>query len=172
MATPKITIAADDDMGIKPVPANVPDLGGIYHTRSLSRSGRPRGRRTASRASHERRSEHLDVEDEDDWLRDDGRKKQVFKGTALLWYYNLCRIWCQPNRRLLLTKRVKAGLPVHRRHLWRHRDEVRLIPHYQLSGHQPAKTNNAVLYMSSRVPSPISPLMMTFFRSFPLYSGL
>ncbi|KAI0378085.1 potassium transporter [Hypomontagnella monticulosa] len=85
MATPKIVIASDDDMCIKPAPTNPPDLGGIYHTRSLSRSGRPRSRRTASRASHERRSEHLDVEDEDDWLRDDGRKKQVFKGTALLW---------------------------------------------------------------------------------------
>ncbi|KAI8958455.1 potassium transporter [Daldinia sp. FL1419] len=81
MAASKITIVADDDVSNKPTP----DLGGVYRTRSLSQSRGPGRRRTASRASHERRSEHLDVEDEDDWLRDDGRKKQVFKGTALLW---------------------------------------------------------------------------------------
>ncbi|KAI1480268.1 potassium transporter [Daldinia eschscholtzii] len=85
MAPPKITIVADDDSSTKPVSDNIPDLGGVYRTRSLSRSRGPARRRTASRASHERRSEHLDVEDEDDWLQDDGRKKQVFKGTALLW---------------------------------------------------------------------------------------
>ncbi|KAI0854295.1 potassium transporter [Daldinia vernicosa] len=81
MAAPKITIVADDNLSVKPTP----DLGGVYRTRSLSQSRGPGRRRTASRASHERRSEHLDVEDEDDWLQDDGRKKQVFKGTALLW---------------------------------------------------------------------------------------
>ncbi|KAI1779527.1 potassium transporter [Hypoxylon cercidicola] len=86
MAAPTITIATEDDLAIKPASSTgVPDLGGIYHTRSLSRTRRPGSRRTASRASHERRSEHLDVEDDDDWLRDDGRKKQVFKGTTLLW---------------------------------------------------------------------------------------
>ncbi|KAI1799447.1 potassium transporter [Daldinia bambusicola] len=87
MAPSKITIVADDDLSTttKPVPDNIPDLGGVYRTRSLSRSRGPARRRTASRASHERRSEHLDIEDEDDWLQDDGRKKQVFKGTALLW---------------------------------------------------------------------------------------
>lgn len=86
-AAPTITIAAEDDLAIKPAPsAGAPDLGGIYHARNLSRTRRP-GSRTASRASHERRSEHLNVEDDgDDWLRDDGRKKQVFKGTTLLWY--------------------------------------------------------------------------------------
>ncbi|XXG94168.1 hypothetical protein Hte_000420 [Hypoxylon texense] len=89
-AAPTITIAADDDdLAIKPAPSSTgaaPALDGIYHTRSLSRNRRPGSRRTASRASHERRSEHLDVEDnDDDWLRDDGRKKQVFKGTTLLW---------------------------------------------------------------------------------------
>ncbi|KAI4868647.1 potassium transporter [Hypoxylon rubiginosum] len=85
-AAPTITIAAEDDLAIKPAPsAGAPDLGGIYHARNLSRTRRP-GSRTASRASHERRSEHLNVEDDgDDWLRDDGRKKQVFKGTTLLW---------------------------------------------------------------------------------------
>lgn len=84
MAAPKITIAADDSFSGRPIP----ELGGVYRTRSLSQSQGLGRRRTASRASHERRSEHLDVEDEDDWLQDDGRKKQVFKGTALLWYYN------------------------------------------------------------------------------------
>ncbi|KAI1382009.1 potassium transporter [Hypoxylon crocopeplum] len=82
--TPTVTITADDDLSttMKKLPGNAPDLGGIYHTRSLSRGRRPGGR---PRPSHERRSEHLDVEDEDDWICDDGRKKQVFKGTTLLW---------------------------------------------------------------------------------------
>ncbi|KAI1764527.1 potassium transporter [Hypoxylon sp. FL1150] len=85
MAAPTITIAAgNDDLAIKPA-APPPDLGGVYRTRSLTRVRTPGSRRTASRASHERRSDHLDVEDEDDWLRDDGRKKQVFRGTTLLW---------------------------------------------------------------------------------------
>ncbi|XDG10132.1 hypothetical protein ABKA04_009747 [Annulohypoxylon sp. FPYF3050] len=90
MATTKITIAADDDT-LKPSDSSAggggggTDLGGVYHTRSLSRSRGPGIRRTASRASRDRRSDHLEVEDEDDWLQDDGRKKQVFKGSALLW---------------------------------------------------------------------------------------
>ncbi|KAI0898158.1 potassium transporter [Annulohypoxylon nitens] len=90
MATTKITIAADDDT-LKPSDSSAggggggADLGGVYHTRSLSRSRGPGIRRTASRASRDRRSDHLEVEDEDDWLQDDGRKKQVFKGSALLW---------------------------------------------------------------------------------------
>ncbi|KAI1105464.1 potassium transporter [Jackrogersella minutella] len=85
MATPRITIAADDITSPKPAESSGgPDLGGVYHTRSLSRSLRPGSRRTAS--SRERRSDHLEVEEEDDdWLQDDGRKKQVFKGSALLW---------------------------------------------------------------------------------------
>lgn len=87
MTTPTITIATDDDLTIKPAPSGGnPDLGGIYHTRSLSRTHRAGSRRTTSRSSQEQRSAHLDVEDEDDWIRDDGRKKQVFKGTTLLWY--------------------------------------------------------------------------------------
>lgn len=86
MTTPTITIATDDDLTIKPAPSGGnPDLGGIYHTRSLSRTHRAGSRRTTSRSSQEQRSAHLDVEDEDDWIRDDGRKKQVFKGTTLLW---------------------------------------------------------------------------------------
>ncbi|KAI1090678.1 potassium transporter [Rostrohypoxylon terebratum] len=89
MATTKITIAADDDT-LKPSDSSAgggggTDLGGVYHTRSLSRSRGPGIRRTTSRASRDRRSDHLEVEDEDDWLQDDGRKKQVFKGSALLW---------------------------------------------------------------------------------------
>ncbi|KAI2468761.1 potassium transporter [Annulohypoxylon bovei var. microspora] len=88
MATPKITIAADDDTSIKHSDSSAGgaiDLGGVFHTRSLSRSRGPGLRRTASRASRDRRSDHLEVEEEDDWLQDDGRKKQVFKGSALLW---------------------------------------------------------------------------------------
>jgi KUP system potassium uptake protein len=51
------------------------DVGGVYHTRNLSR------------VSHERWGEQRhDAEDGEDWRRDDGRKKQVFKGTTLLWY--------------------------------------------------------------------------------------
>ncbi|KAI0176010.1 potassium transporter [Hypoxylon sp. FL1284] len=88
MAAPTITIAGEDDLAVKPAPSTgdaPPQLDGIYDTRSLSRARRPGSRRTASRGSHERRSAHLDVEDEDDWLRDDGRKKQVFSGTTLIW---------------------------------------------------------------------------------------
>lgn len=81
-----ITIAADDDVSGKPDSStNMPDIGGIYHSRNFSR---PRRSRSNTHGSHDRRSDHLDVEDEDDWLRDDGRKKQVFKGAQLLWYHN------------------------------------------------------------------------------------
>ncbi|KAI1469675.1 potassium transporter [Daldinia caldariorum] len=85
MAQSNITIAADDDSPTKPARDNTPDVGGVYHTRSLSRSRGPSRRRTVSRASHEKRSEHLDVDEEDDWLQEVGRKKQVFKGTTLIW---------------------------------------------------------------------------------------
>ncbi|KAH9991848.1 potassium transporter [Xylariaceae sp. FL0662B] len=82
MAAPTITIA-DDILSLKHDTSSTshPDLDGVYHTRSLSRP-----RRTGSRPSHERRSEHIRHEEEDeDWRRDDGPKKQVFKGTTLLW---------------------------------------------------------------------------------------
>ncbi|KAI1083043.1 potassium transporter [Whalleya microplaca] len=94
MAVPTITIADDvlsdknDILSDKndASSSSHPDLDGIYHTRSLSRSRQPGLRRTVSRPSHETRSEHLrDVEEDEDWRRDDGPKKQVFKGTTLLW---------------------------------------------------------------------------------------
>ncbi|KAI1335597.1 potassium transporter-domain-containing protein [Xylariaceae sp. FL0016] len=85
MATsaPAITIA-DDPLPLKPESSR--DFGGIYHTRSLSR-GRRHGERgrSASRSSQDRSEQTADLEDGDDWHRDGGRKKQVFKGTTLLW---------------------------------------------------------------------------------------
>jgi KUP system potassium uptake protein len=75
-----ITIADDDDddvRSIKPERAGRTSLGGVYNARSFSR---PR------KASQDGRSEETgDVEDgNDEYLRDD-KKKQVFKGTTLLW---------------------------------------------------------------------------------------
>jgi KUP system potassium uptake protein len=87
MATPTVTIA-DDIHPVKPDRRDSVDLGGVYNARSLSRSRRPGDRRrSASRSSQDGRGEDTgDVEEGDDaWLREDGRKKQVFKGTTLLW---------------------------------------------------------------------------------------
>ncbi|KAI1637957.1 potassium uptake protein [Biscogniauxia mediterranea] len=85
MAAPSITIADDDIHPIKPVTSGRVNVGGVYHTRSLSRSRLP-GERSLSRSSPEGKGEQAgDVEDGEDWHRDDGRKKQVFKGSALLW---------------------------------------------------------------------------------------
>ncbi|KAI1279915.1 potassium uptake protein [Xylaria sp. FL0933] len=79
MANPTITIDDDDIHPIKPERSERQNLGGVYNTRSLSR--------TRSASIHGGRSEETgDVEEEnDDWLRADGKKKQVFKGTTLLW---------------------------------------------------------------------------------------
>ncbi|KAI1299108.1 potassium uptake protein [Xylaria venustula] len=79
MANPTITIDDDDIHPIKPERAGRRSLGGVYNTRSLSR--------TRSASFQDGRSEETgDVEGEnDEWLRADGKKKQVFKGTALLW---------------------------------------------------------------------------------------
>ncbi|GAW14315.1 hypothetical protein ANO14919_037160 [Xylariales sp. No.14919] len=79
MANATITIDDDADMHLaKPELSEHPSVGGVYHARSVSR------RRSASQDG---RSEDTgDIEDgNDDWLRQDGKKKQVFKGTALLW---------------------------------------------------------------------------------------
>ncbi|RWA11284.1 hypothetical protein EKO27_g3810 [Xylaria grammica] len=79
MANATITIDDDADVHLaKPELSEHPSVGGVYHTRSVSR------RRSASQDG---RSEDTgDIEDgNDDWLRQDGKKKQVFKGTALLW---------------------------------------------------------------------------------------
>ncbi|KAH7015928.1 potassium uptake protein [Ilyonectria destructans] len=55
--------------------------GGIYYGRNLSRV--VTDRRSISRSrTHE---SNVDVEEGDDWRRDDGRKKQVFGGKTLLW---------------------------------------------------------------------------------------
>ncbi|KAI0102875.1 potassium uptake protein [Nemania sp. FL0031] len=88
MAHPNLTF--DDDVdAIKPVRSEPQSLGGVYNTRSLSRTrSRTRvpgdGRRSGSQ---DRRTEDAsDVEDGNaEWLHKDGKKKQVFKGTALLW---------------------------------------------------------------------------------------
>lgn len=102
MAAPTITIADDDDHPVKPERSGLHDLGGVYHARSLPR---PDGRhRSASRSLHDgARSEHAQDGEEvnEDWLKDD-KKKQVYKGTTLLWYDN-SSLWlenlhdCTPN---------------------------------------------------------------------------
>lgn len=63
------------------------DVGGVYHSRSLTRSPYPHDRRRLSRVSSVRATDPVvgDLEDGEDWRRDDSRKKQVFKGTTLLW---------------------------------------------------------------------------------------
>ncbi|KAK6864581.1 potassium transporter 12 [Apiospora arundinis] len=78
MATPTITIA--DDLPPLDKPERSSHAGGIYRTRSHDARAR-----SASRSSQDRSDQTGDVEDEEDWNRDDGRKKQVFKGTTLLW---------------------------------------------------------------------------------------
>ncbi|TGJ85879.1 hypothetical protein E0Z10_g2869 [Xylaria hypoxylon] len=83
---PSTNITIDDDVHpVKPELSGRPSLGGVYHTRSVSRPRKPGdGRRSASQDGPS--EETGDVEDvNDDWLRQDGKKKQVFKGTTLLW---------------------------------------------------------------------------------------
>ncbi|KAI1259324.1 potassium transporter [Xylariaceae sp. FL1019] len=85
MATPTITID-DDVQPEKRESIGRSDAGGVYNVRSLSRPRQPRARRSASRTSQDDRNTTGDVEDGDDgWLRDDGKVKQVYKGTTLLW---------------------------------------------------------------------------------------
>ncbi|KAH7146962.1 potassium uptake protein [Dactylonectria estremocensis] len=55
--------------------------GGIYYARNLSRVSTHRRSISRSR-THESQA---DVEEGDDWRRDDGKKKQVFGGKTLLW---------------------------------------------------------------------------------------
>lgn len=62
------------------------DVGGVYHSRTISHSPYPHDRRQLSRVSSIRVTDHADdLEDGEDWRRDDSKKKQVFKGTTLLW---------------------------------------------------------------------------------------
>ncbi|KAJ8115637.1 hypothetical protein ONZ43_g4619 [Nemania bipapillata] len=83
MAQPTLTF--DDDVdAIKPERSEPASLGGVYNTRSLSRPRKPGDRRRS--VSQDRRTEDAsDVEDANaDWLQQDSKKKQVFKGTTLL----------------------------------------------------------------------------------------
>jgi KUP system potassium uptake protein len=78
---------SDDD--VYEIKADHPEpmgLGGVYNTRSLARAHKPvDGRRSGSQDAAP--DDASDIEDADEgWLREDGRKKQVFKGTTLLWY--------------------------------------------------------------------------------------
>jgi len=88
MAVAKITIEGDLKT-TKPRPAadeclagsSTGNAGGIYYGRVLSRVASDR--RSASRSRT--RESTADVEEGGDWRRDDGKKKQVFKGKTLLW---------------------------------------------------------------------------------------
>ncbi|KAI0022602.1 potassium transporter [Xylariomycetidae sp. FL0641] len=88
MVAPSVTITDDDEiLPVKPEPSHV-DLGGVYHTRSLSRGRRLERHSTSGGPAHEKYGGEQAIDDEGDdgdWRRDDGRKKQVFSGTTLLW---------------------------------------------------------------------------------------
>ncbi|KAK3935829.1 potassium transporter [Diplogelasinospora grovesii] len=93
--TPTIKIAEDQLHPVRstarsdaPGPSPYALAGGIYHTRSISRASFDRPlRRSASRVSHDRRTEFsaADVEEGDDWRDGQEKKKQIFSGTTLLW---------------------------------------------------------------------------------------
>ena len=55
--------------------------GGIYYGRHLTRTGAAHRSISGSRA----RDSNVDVEEGGDWRRDDGRRRQVFRGKTLLW---------------------------------------------------------------------------------------
>lgn len=55
--------------------------GGIYYARNLSRVATDRCSISPS-CAHEF---NVDVDEGDDWHRDDRRKKQIFRGKTLLW---------------------------------------------------------------------------------------
>lgn len=72
------------------------DIEGVYHTRSYAgalprtaspypRNRKSRLRREEARIQHSDAAAAADPEDGEDWRRDDGKKKQVFRGRALLW---------------------------------------------------------------------------------------
>ncbi|KAF7517078.1 hypothetical protein G7054_g13914 [Neopestalotiopsis clavispora] len=86
MVTQPTTIRIADDAHEPVKPELSARAGGIYDVRSLSRVGTSASRRSSSRHSQNRRPEQDgDVEDGDWRPEDGGRKKQVFKGTTLLW---------------------------------------------------------------------------------------
>ncbi|KAH8204388.1 hypothetical protein TruAng_001439 [Truncatella angustata] len=86
MVAQPTTIRIADDVNEPVKPETSARAGGIYDVRSLPRVGTAPGRRSSSRHSTDRRSEHAgDVED-GEWQPDTvGREKQIFKGTTLLW---------------------------------------------------------------------------------------
>jgi hypothetical protein len=101
MATPTPKIKIDDD-GLRKVRSSSTEIerpfggtvasssgiaGGIYHARTVSYV--PAARRSSlSRvvSSTAQPETAADTEDGGEWNRDSGRKKQVFRGTTLLWY--------------------------------------------------------------------------------------
>ena len=86
MAGTTITIASEDALDKPGGKSSGLDVGGVYHSRSLSRSHFPADGRSRSRSLSRVSSARTgDLEDGEDWRRDDSRKKQVFKGTTLLW---------------------------------------------------------------------------------------
>jgi KUP system potassium uptake protein len=85
--------------------------GGIYYGR-LSRSANDRRSLSRSRANESK----ADAEAGDDWRRDDGRKKQVFKGRTLLWSVSIPIIVLPGS----LTPALQAGIPVYWCYLRRH----------------------------------------------------
>lgn len=88
MAGTTITIADEDVLEKPGGKSSGLDVGGVYHSRSPrshflpAAQGRSRSR-SLSRVSSAARTG--DLEDGEDWRRDDSKKKQVFKGTTLLW---------------------------------------------------------------------------------------
>ncbi len=70
--------------------------GGVFNARSHSRSSIDR-RLSVSRATHEPRADARSIgeaEEGDEWQNEDAKKKQVFRGTTLLWYDSLGPSWC------------------------------------------------------------------------------
>jgi len=96
--------------------------GGIYHARSRSRVPTDRRRSFSRRPSADRRADNLDVEEGDDWQRDDFRRKQVFRGKTLFWLDLPFQDEVDP-----LADISKAVIPIHWRHIWRCRNKVNMI---------------------------------------------
>lgn len=86
MVTQPTTIRIADDANEPVKPDLSARAGGIYDVRSLSRVGTSASRRSSSRHSQNRRAEQDGDAEDGDWRPEDGgRKKQIFKGTTLLW---------------------------------------------------------------------------------------
>jgi hypothetical protein len=85
--SPTIKIA-DDARPERPGRRMSAQAGGVYHTRRLSRSRSRTPFPDLERSSGDLRREfsQSNAEEGDEWRRDDGPKKQVFRGPTLLWY--------------------------------------------------------------------------------------